>query len=439
MRRLKVLLRLFKGLYDILAGYLLAWVLFVALTAWAYHALLSLAVTQAGFDSLEQFWRWVAVRSRFHTTLLRLCGFATLHAVTLWSLRPQIARVQRRIEAGVDAVAGRLGRFAAKKGKRRKGAGPLFSIVVTLVLVPFVVQPTLVPLRWNAGAWTARAANLVDGTASAALADSVVGLYRKLFVQPVAARGMAADDYDREEPDIRIIPGRDGRLPHRPRPMGRSPMMDRWDPQIRAAVGGDRRRFAQVKAFMYTESAGRQFAVSRTGCAGLMQFCTRTARSGAFGRIFGVGQVYPCRCDGVCRVPSWVRRTLETGDAARINAAREAFVCDATDARFDGAKSIRAGELFIRRLSQKNADNIYLMYIGYNSGPAVSARLMRRLSNPKAATLDDIEPLLADALRPYFGNSADHRARSLLNVHLPKIMRAYRTYHRRSGGGSDAP
>ena len=44
----------------------------------------------------------------------------------------------------------------------------------------------------------------------------------------------------------------------------------RLDPETQAAF---------IKAFMWVESGGRQFAVSSTGCAGLMQFCPGTART----------------------------------------------------------------------------------------------------------------------------------------------------------------
>ena len=43
------------------------------------------------------------------------------------------------------------------------------------------------------------------------------------------------------------------------------PMIDRWDEMIWEVAGGDATRFTQIKAVMWVESAGRQFAVSRTG------------------------------------------------------------------------------------------------------------------------------------------------------------------------------
>jgi hypothetical protein len=52
----------------------------------------------------------------------------------------------------------------------------MFSAAVTLLLVPFLIQPTLVPRRLGARAWAARAANLADGSASAAVVESVIGL-----------------------------------------------------------------------------------------------------------------------------------------------------------------------------------------------------------------------------------------------------------------------
>jgi hypothetical protein len=70
------------------------------------------------------------------------------------------------------------------------------------------------------------------------------------------------------------------------------------------------------------------------------------------------------------------------------------------------------------------------MYIGYNSGPSVARQVWADVGADPAADLTDIEPHLADAMRPYFAESADRRARSLLETHLPKLRRAYERYER---------
>ena len=92
--------------------------------------------------------------------------------------------------------------------------------------------------------------------------------------------------------------------------------MDRWDPYLLEAAEGDRELFARTKAFMWVESGGRQFALSATGCAGLMQFCASTAQRRPFGGIFGVGAVSACGCDD-CSVPREVQIALETDPRPR--------------------------------------------------------------------------------------------------------------------------
>ena len=123
-----------------------------------------------------------------------------------------------------------------------------------------------------------------------------------------------------------------------------------------------------------------------------------------------------------------MRKALESGDRQRIMLQEPRFPCDLTDARFDPGKSIRAGWLFIRRLERRFGGNIYLMYIGYNSGPAVAARLWAELEQDGAVTLEQIAPLLPGALQPYYGTGAPGRARSLAKVHLPRLARAFARY-----------
>jgi len=260
----------------------------------------------------------------------------------------------------------------------------------------------------------------------------VIGLYRKLYAEPVVSEGVSGEEFDDslhriEDSEVdELDPFSPARGPFR-----RRALMDRWDPLLKQVVRGDRRAFAAVKAFMWVESGGQQFAVSHTGCAGLMQFSSRTARTG-FSRIFGTGQVYPCSCRGGCGVPRSIRRALESGDPERVRAQRSRFPCDLTDARFDPRKSLTAGWIFIRRLQRSHGGNIYLSYIGYNSGPAVARRLWRAIGKKGRAGLDVIAPELPRALEPFYGASAASRARSLIRVHLPKLGRAYRLYLRQA-------
>ena len=405
------LLSLIKGLYDLLASYLLAWVVIFALVAWVFYGIATLLASGAGFESLESFWRAAHRHLPGGSTPWRLVFFGALHALWLWLARYRLRRLKARVEGLTDRVVARYRTWAAAHPRGRRVTGMAFTLLITLVLVPFLVQPTLVPLRWRADAWALRAANLLDGTATAALGESVVGLYRRAFAGPVVGNGVDDAGYQQTF-----------------QPEGPQPLVDRWDPMIRAVVGDDQRGFALVKAFVWVESAGRQFAVSRTGCAGLMQFCARTARARPYRAIFGTGQVYPCDCRGPCEVPRKMRRELESGRRPLIERHRDRFVCELSDARFEPKKSLTAGWTFIRSLDREFGGNIYLMYIGYNSGPHVSRRIWRQLRDPARADLERIGPHVGPALRPNFGGGAESRARGLVRVHLPKLARAYQRY-----------
>jgi Transglycosylase SLT domain len=437
MRLLRLILRLLKGVYDLLATYLLAWVLLFALLAWCFQLLLGGAVSLVGdFASTESFWNWVRRALPVNVTLLRLAVFGLLHLIVFWTLRRRIVRLKAWVERGADRLIARYRRWS---NGGRAAAGGLFSLFVSALLVPFVVQPTLVPLNLSGRAWASRAANLADGSATDALVESVVGLYRKLYAEPaVTDRGVTPDEFDESLHGIakhELGAGGPGGPP--PASRRRRPLMDRWDPLIWKVVGGDRRAFARVKAFMWVESGGQQFAVSSTGCSGLMQFCSRTARSGGFRRVFGLGQVYPCSCRGRCGVSRRARRELESGDPERIAAQRRGFPCDLSDARFDPRKSIKAGHLYVRRLAKLHGGNILVMYVGYNSGPAVAKRLWSALRRDAKADLQSVARHLPAALAPYYGSAAAGRARSLVRVHLPKLARAYRLYHSTTPPSSD--
>jgi soluble lytic murein transglycosylase-like protein len=406
----RALLRILKGVYDLLASYLMAWVLLLALLALVFQLLLGLGVGLFEFQSTESFWTWVDRVSPVPSLGLRLVIFGSLHLAAVLLLRRHLRRLGATLERAADRALARYRRWARSHPRGRRVAGALFSIGVTLLLIPFVVQPTLVAPSLGARRWAERAANLVDGSASAALIESVVGLYRKLYARPAMAGGVTEAEFDASF----------GRT-------SRRPLMDRWDQAILRAADGDRRAFAQLKAFMWVESAGEQYAVSHTGCVGLMQFCSRTARSGPFRAIFGVGQVYPCQCNGRCRVSRPARLDLESGDPRRVERQRDAFPCDLTDARFDPHKSIAAGLRFIQDLDREFHGNLAVMYIGYNSGPTVARRLWAALGRRADADLATIGRHLAAALRPY-GDAAGARARALSRVHLPKLLRAHRIY-----------
>ncbi len=431
MKLLRVFFRVVKGLYDILATYLLILVLPFALVGFVFHLAFGVGAELAGFTSMEQMWLAAADWSPVHTVWLRIALFLPLHIVVWRLFRTPARQIWPYIERAFDHVVQAFKSLTARLPAVRDVGELLFTLVVTALLVPFVIQPTLVPELSDERAWAERAANLLDGTAVAHVADSVVGMYRRMVADPVVVGGVSEEEVeevleqtiveDGPEPPSDPIVG--------PLPTGSQPLMDRWDPFIERTADGDAEKFAYIKAFMWVESAGRQYAVSRTGCSGLMQFCAGTARSQPYKRVFGTGQIYVCSCrDGACSIPSNVQKDLESGDPSAIERHRPDFPCEMTDARFDPDKAIRAGGLYVDSLRSAFGGNIYLMYVGYNSGPAVARAVWNKVGQNPRATLEEIEVHLGDAMVPHYGERGRARARSLVDRHLPKIERAYRRY-----------
>ena len=416
-----------KGIYDILATYLLLWVLPFAVAGWFYHLGVTAAAHAFDFESAGAMWERLQYYSVVPIVWVRLGLFLPLHIVVFRAARPAVGKVWPYVETAFDELVAAFRWMTDQLPYVRVLGEWTFTLFVTALLIPFVLQPTLVPQVSTVSAWVERCANLVDGTASAELTDSVVGFYRKLIVDPVVVEGLKPQDRNVFD-QIDAIGVATGPVTA-PLPNGKQPLMDRWDPYIRNAVGGDTTKFAMVKAFMWVESGGRQYAVSHTGCAGLMQFCVGTARTEPFRSKFGTGTVYRCDCsNGACRMSREMQRDLESGDPDALERHRAAFPCEMTDARFDPNRIIGAGALYVDRLSNSFGGNIYLMYIGYNSGPRVAERVYNKLGRKSDANLDEIGQHLADELRPTFGGGADARANGLLKRHLPKLNRAYQGY-----------
>jgi hypothetical protein len=207
--------------------------------------------------------------------------------------------------------------------------------------------------------------------------------------------------------------------------------MQRWHPLVRRVVGRDADAYALLMTFIFVESGGNQYAVSRSGCAGLMQFCDATALRAPFDQIFALGRLRRCDCaDRRCRVHRHVRRFLETTRSTLHPLVEAEFPCDLTDARFDPEPALRAGWAYISRLKQELRGNLYLVYIGYNAGLHAAKRVVKRLGWRRARRLRAIGRVLRRALRPNFGRRAYRRSRSLVRVHLPKVARVYRAYRR---------
>lgn len=423
-----------KGIYDILAAYLLIWVIYLALVSLAFHTIATLIIGGMGYDETYLFWRKHAFTYQISPLTLRLIVFGSAHLVVLFLLRNIIRNTMASGEYVFDLVQKVYLKIGAKLPSVQRIVGTTFTIMVTLLLIPFVLQPTTVGMRMDADAWKARAVNLIDGRASLGLADSVIGFYRKFWAEPVIVPEQKISKKDLKDAFKQDTPNnKPGPYTLKPNQMRKSPLMDRWDPLIWKAANNDRRRFAMIKAFMYVESGGKQFAVSHTGCAGLMQFCSGTAKRGPFKAIFGRGQVYACGCRKTsCRVDRAVQRDLESGDIRLIKSHANNFPCEITDARFDASKAIRAGAKYIELLDNSVNGNIYLMYVGYNSGPRIAKRVFNQTQNKGTADLSEIETHLANEMLPYYGQGSHARARSLLRTHLPKIKRAYDRYYMES-------
>lgn len=449
-----------KRLYDIFATYLLFWVSYLAAVAVALHFAFEALWSHLGVANAELVWTEIAAQLPLSVGATKLAIFAALHVVVFVIVRRPIAWVQPAVEKFFDTTGDFFDRLTSERWSLRLFGESVFTVTVSALLVPFVIQPTLVH-GWDREAWIERGGNLVSGRAVLDLPDSVVGYYNRFGASAVVAdKGVSAAqlreafaevDADELETPATIvarvgpaISGAEtaslderewGGAPPQREAMRvavspvRQPVMDRWDDHILDATSHDEELFAYVKAFMYVESAGRQYAVSRTGCSGLMQFCAGTARSQPYREVFGTGKVYACGCRGAsCAVPRDVQVALESGDPTQVDAQKERFPCEITDARFDPERAIGAGTLYVKSLHRAFDGNVYLMYIGYNSGPGVARGVLRALDNDPSAGIDEIEVHLADALRPYYGSGSAARARSLTRVHLPKIQRALERY-----------
>jgi hypothetical protein len=381
-------------------------VLLVAIIGWSWSWLAGGIATFTGDHDAPTLWRRIAVLVGVTPVAVRLAVFVPLQVGTLVVLHDPL----RRARAELDRVITPL--WSAVRARSptlvREGAAIVLLVGLLLLVVPLLLQPTMVPWRADRTTWLARSANWVDGRALARMVDGAVVLVRWWQARPVP--GMYS--VDPADLDVRGLD---------------APLMARWDP-ILTEVTRDREHFAQTKAFLYVESAGRQYAVSRTGCAGLMQFCVSTANRHPFRQIFGVGQVSACDCGGrPCTIPSALRDALET-DRLALQRHPGQFPCSPSDARFDGRKALTAGAAYTTELGEAVGGNLYLMYIGYNSGPAVAKRLWIAVGRNPNADLDDLRPHLATVLARWYGAKAPGRAQGLLDVHLPKLKRAYDHY-----------
>ena len=398
-----------KALYDRITGTALRVVLFVAGVGVALRLLVRTLGGAIGWD-VDGWFVGAGFTVGVEDAWLRLLFYGTAQLAIAWYLVPHLLVAERALADGWRRTRKRLvrGRRLSERGRQvKRWLERGWRAVVALVLAALVLQPTLVPLdAWGGSAWVARAANLLDGTATARWPDSVVGVGHQIAAEPVVPAGPVAEEDLLADLDDEVVP-----------------LIDRWDAQLLEAAQGDAELAAMTKAIMWVESGGRQYALSSTGCAGLMQFCASRAQRRPFHRIFGVGQVSPCGCTP-CAIPREVQNALET-DATAVERVQADVPCSLADARFDGDKSVRAGVAFVRELADQVHGNLALMYVGYNAGPRVATDVYAALGEPGVVTSADLEPHLRQALRRYHGAQAERMASGLLEVHLPKLEQAY--------------
>src|SRR5262249_33660606 len=149
-------------------------------------------------------WRFLGSALRLDPDLLRLVVFGAVDLaaafVIVRTLRP---RFPRRARARAPFLPLAL-RAVYGGGVLVSGGG---------LGVGLVLQPTLVPLRLDRGAWIERAANLVDGTASAGIVDAVAWVVHVLVPpQPAVAVAPVRPEAFEADLDDAVIP-----------------LVDRWD------------------------------------------------------------------------------------------------------------------------------------------------------------------------------------------------------------------
>lgn len=427
---LKIWYNVSKGLYDIFATYLLITVVYIAFMSLGLHAVFELLANFLDYNNLDMMWAAVGDSMGIDPIGLRLVLFTFLQLAMLWLLATPLKLLSKTGEYVFDKLQVTYKKIIARVPSFKIFFGITFTCTITLLLLPFVVQPTLVSREFTWSNNIERLANLADGEATLALGESAIGFYRRFYAKPDVHKNKGIDERTFDEAGRADKTNDEGIYESIRPPSGTSPMMDRWDEIIWQAAKQDPKRFAQIKSFMRTESAGRQFAVSHTGCAGLMQFCSKTARNEPFVRIFGTGQVYKCGCSATrCAIPKSVRLDLERGDPQLLEKHKHIFPCEITDARFNASKAIHAGALYIAKLNAAFDGNMYLMYIGYNSGPSLARTLYKRLGSNSNATLQEIEVHLASVLSNTYKGRAPARARALIRNHLPKIQGTFQVYY----------
>ena len=373
----------------------------VSFTSWLVYSVEGLAPHWAGVDPAEVWWSWSQqVPLPMGPQGLRTLVLGMLHVVVLAATAPWWSMVHRSPNA---------------RRRGRLGGWLLAAVLFVIAFVPLGLQPTLVAPTLSFETLRERVTHLVDGSALLRAIDAWLAVGRPVLEEraPVQ-RPVDGTAFDATLDSSAV------------------PLMDRWDPMLLSAAKGDLDLFADTKAVMFVESSGKQYAVSPTGCSGLMQFCVSTAQRQPFRRIFGAGGVSACGCTD-CTVPWPVQMALET-DPTALDRMADQFPCDLTDARFDAERSIKAGVAYVKELKADLGGNLLLVYVGYNAGPAVAARLHKAVGS--RATLGQIKPQLEPALRPYYGARAPRMARLLSGINLPKLQQARRRFAVPAVGGS---
>lgn len=179
-----------------------------------------------------------------------------------------------------------------------------------------------------------------------------------------------------------------------------------------------------VMAVIKQESSGNPYAVSETGCAGLMQFCYPTA--GDYISIF----VKVTTCTKKC--------TCGTGCSPKklgIDPFKDCG-CDPYDGRFEPEKSIKAGAAYLKSFMEstqfKNyleTDKVKFSLGSYNGGKKVILDAITKAQDEGVTliTWDSIKSYITEETIPYLKTTQEKRAKA--NEIKDYVDKVYQTYN----------
>ena len=145
MKLLKVTLRTLKGLYDIFVSYLLAFIVPFAVYAFALHIISDVAAAYFEFTDAAEMWTHISKELGLHHVFIRLAVYLPFHVVAFWALQKPLVLFRRGLEKGFDYIVRSFHWLTTHFPWGRLTGELTFSVILTALFVPFIVQPTLVP------------------------------------------------------------------------------------------------------------------------------------------------------------------------------------------------------------------------------------------------------------------------------------------------------